>query len=187
MGVIDVSVVDGNYVLIMDRSDFYLLCGGVEEHLLFRREKFDVLGCTYQQANAWMHEFADRTREARDAMFAARGRANPIYQNQTYLEIRASVERRYPPDGEHIQAFRERAGGQAVDVEIRDDGGIFVVTVSPFEYLLLARSLREHLDMLAQHVELGNWTHEQARAWLDALDARVDAAGAANDEEPGRK
>ena len=67
----NIDIRDGEYTLVFSRSEFFLLTGALEEHLLMRGERFDVAGYGRAAARAFATELADRTLLAREA--AARG------------------------------------------------------------------------------------------------------------------
>ncbi|MEU4383700.1 hypothetical protein [Promicromonospora sp. NPDC023805] len=63
----NVDIRDGEYVLVLSRSEFFLLTDALEEHLLLRGERFDVAGYGRAAARAFASELAKMTLLARGA------------------------------------------------------------------------------------------------------------------------
>ncbi|MBT0995415.1 hypothetical protein KIN34_14085 [Cellulomonas sp. DKR-3] len=62
----DVQIKGEEYILTLPRFEFLLLAGALDEHLLLRGERFDVLGYSHEEAEAFADELARRTQIARN-------------------------------------------------------------------------------------------------------------------------
>ena len=162
-----------SYVLDLAGREFHLLLGALDEHAIFRGDRFQVLGYSLAEAQVLSSEVSRLTRVSAQAQGFP---PVPVVYRRSPAEVEALHRNA-------LEVFRGEFEVRVVGAENRIAECRLTLPRRALE--LLAACLEEHIRLVGPGSEVDGFPHSEAQALSEALTLALKAAGEGDEGSDG--